>query len=82
MEIANIEYKGGKYRLCLDQVDSSETEFRLAWRGNKATKDGFVNKPAYFEWDQLGELIRRSFLTGKIKEKDINNFLINLLGYK
>ena len=81
MEIANIKYDDGNYRLSLEKVDSSETEYRFAWRGNKKSKDGFINNPAYFDWAQLGKLIRRGFDSGEISELDIQTFITNLFNW-
>ena len=78
MEISSIEYNNGANRLALESIDESETEYRFAWRGNERTKDGFVNNPAWFEWEQLGQLIRKGFDSGKIKDSDIKAFLFSL----
>lgn len=77
MEISSIEYNNGKYRLSLEQVEDTE-EYRFAWKGNKKSKDGFVNRPAHFEWKQLGQLIRQGFDSGKISKKEIKGFLHQL----
>lgn len=82
MEISSIKYQNGDHRLTLEKVDESESEFRFAWKGNKRSKDGFINRPAYFEWAQLGQLIRSGFDSGKIKDSDINDFLFSLLNLK
>lgn len=83
MEISSIEYNEGKHRLALETVeDDSEIKFRFAWRGNERTKDGFVNRPAHFEWEALGELIRKGFESGHIKKEEIDGFLHSLLGIK
>lgn len=82
MEISNIEYNDGKHRLSLDSIENSETEFRFAWRGNEISKDAFVNRPAHFEWEALGKLIRKGFDSGKIKPEDMDRFLYNLIGIK
>jgi len=80
MEIANIEYKNGDFRLCLDKVPDSNDEFRFVWRGTKVSKDGFINRPAYFDWETLGKLLRKSFTSGKITEDEISSFLNNFIG--
>lgn len=82
MEISSIEYNAGKHRLTLESIEGSESEFRFAWKGNKRSKDGFVNRPAYFEWAKLGQLIRKGFDSGNIKESDINDFLHYFLDLK
>lgn len=79
MEIAKIEYNEGQNRLVLESVDNSSSEYRFVWKGNSRSKDGFINRPAYFEWDQLGKLIRKSFDSGEIHHRDITSFLFNLL---
>lgn len=83
MEIESIEYNEGKHRLALESIEvNSETKFRFAWRGNERTKEGFVNRPAYFEWEDLGKLIRKGFDSGKIKSEDIDDFLYSLIAIK
>jgi len=83
MEIANVKYeKKATRRLALESIDDSETEFRFVWRGNKSSKDGFIDCPAKFEWEILGKLIRKGFNSGKIKEEDIFDFLRNFIDLK
>lgn len=66
MEISSIKYNNGNHRLTLESIEDSESEYRFAWKGNKISKDGFVNRPANFEWAQLGQLIRKGFDSGNI----------------
>jgi hypothetical protein len=82
MEIESIKYNDGKHRFAIERIDGSESEFRFTWRGNKKSKDGFLPRPANFEWHQLGQLIRKAFDSGEIKESEINDFLRNLLDLK
>ena len=82
MEISSIKYKNGNLRLTIESIDNSKTDYRFAWRGNKRSKDGFINSPAFFNWEQLGQLIRKGFVSGKIKDTDINDFLYKLLDLK
>lgn len=81
MEISSIEYNDGKNRLSLEQLEDTE-EYRFAWKGNIKSKDGFVNRPAHFEWEQLGQLIRQGFDSGKISNKEIKGFLHQLYKFK
>jgi hypothetical protein len=78
MEIASIKYNNGNHRLTLENIDNSKLEYRFAWKGTKVSKDGFVNRPAHFEWEQLGQLIRKGFESGKISNEEINDFLHQL----
>ena len=82
MEIANIEFNNGKNRFVLESITDSEGEFRFAWKGNKVSKDGFVNRPANFEWKYLAQLIRKGFESGKITETEISEFMLNLYDLK
>ena len=78
MEIASIEYNDGNHRLALEIVEESEFEYRFAWKGTKASKNGFINRPAHFDWEQLGQLIRKGFESGKISNEEIKEFLLQL----
>jgi len=81
MEIASIEYNNGNHRLTLENIENSELEYRFAWKGTKVSKDGFVPRPAHFEWEQLGQLIRKGFESGKISNEEIKNFLLQLYNF-
>jgi hypothetical protein len=76
-EISCAKYqKSAHQRLSLESINKdSEIEFRFVWRGNKRGINGFINSPAHFRWKLLGKLIRDGFDSGKIKDKDINDFL-------
>ena len=60
-EITNFQSKGKyKQRLCLD-LDKKNGTFRLVWRGNKLSVNGFINRPADFDFSQLAKLIIKAY---------------------
>ena len=76
-ELSSIKFNRGSNRFCLDIIEGGDYAF--VWRGNKRSKNGFVLRPAHFDWRTLGILIKQSFNEGKISKKEMQKFLDSLM---
>jgi hypothetical protein len=55
---------GNGNRFSLDIIENETIEgqrvYRLNWRGTTTSVDGFINRPAHFNFAMLGEIIGRA----------------------
>jgi len=84
-QLASFEYNDGANRLCLDLMPeddenySPEHPYRLVWRGDERSPDTFINRPAYFNWEVLGVLIRQALDNGRLTFHEFQPFLEALI---
>lgn len=77
-EISSIIFNEGRHRLCLDAVGNGQ--YALVWRGTSVSPDGFIPKPAYFTWEDLGQLLRQATIEEAITREEIDIFVHSLMG--
>lgn len=74
IELESLSFESGNSRLCLDKIDNTP-HYSITWRGSKKTKDGFILRPAYFTFSEIGQLFRKAIKNHKIPEDEFNNFV-------
>lgn len=79
-ELTSIEFNEGNNRFCIDRLTDREGQYAFVWRGTSAGPNAFIPKPAYFEWELLGQAIRQAFTSGQIPRDEINSFFRELFG--
>ncbi len=82
-ELASVPFHNGQYRFCLDEVvrddEDNRIEFAFVWRGSKVSPDAFIPKPAYFDWELLGQTIRKAVKSGELPQNEFNAFIMELM---
>jgi hypothetical protein len=82
-ELVSLAFEDGRYRLCLDKVDNvkGETEslYCFVWRGTKRSRNGFVIRPAYFSFENIGRLLKMAVKEREITTAQLNEFLTALV---
>lgn len=80
-KIAEIKDPNWHNSFCLDEVihENGNKDWAFVWRGTKISPEGFVNKPAYFDWNILGKLIKKSFVEKKVSDMEILEFFRGLM---
>jgi hypothetical protein len=79
-ELTSIPFQDGRYRFCLDQVENGTFPYRFAWRGTSVSPDGFINRPAEFDWGMLGRIIRQAVDQRLITNEELVGFMRGLVG--
>ena len=75
VELARIESSNPRCDLCLEYGDTDEgPRFRIVWRGGDRSLNQYHNRPAYFTWEMLGELIGAGVRTKYIERDHIAKF--------
>jgi hypothetical protein len=81
-ELVSNPTQCGNHRFCLDRVirddSNNEVEYAFVWRGTAKSKDGFILRPAYFDWEDLGKLIKKAFIEEQISEDEFKSFLMEI----
>lgn len=76
----------GNVRFCLDRVvrddeEDERIEYAFVWRGTASSPDGFVHRPAYFNFELLGEILREAITREDILQREeVLNLLQALFG--
>lgn len=81
-ELVSISFNDDRNRFCLDKVtdpNGNVEHYAFVWRGNAKGSNGFVMKPAYFNWKILGQTIRKAMTAGDIPDDDAKDFLAALV---
>jgi hypothetical protein len=79
-ELTSIPFQDGRYRFCLDRVENGTFPYRFAWRGTTVTPDGFINRPAEFDWNMVGRIIRQAIDQGHLTNEELATFVRGLVG--
>ena len=81
--LSRKEFDGGSYSLSLDRIErldeDNRIEFAFVWRGDRRGPDYIVQKPAYFNWQWAGYLIRQAIANDRLTINDIEPFLRSLM---
>jgi len=85
-ELASIPFNDGRHRFCLDRVirdeEDGRIEFAFVWRGTITSPDGFVPKPAYFNFDLMGRTIKQAIDNGAITFNELAELLCSISGLR
>ena len=83
-ELISIALESGKYRFCLDRVirddEDNRIEYAFVWRGTAVSPDGFVLRPAYFNFQLLGQLLHKAIADKVLSQEDVSKLLLSLVG--
>ena len=84
-QLATVEINEGAHRFCLDLIPeddenySPDHPYRFVWRGDPRGPNNLVLRPAYFNFELLGETIRRALESGRLTFAELQPFFEALL---
>lgn len=84
-QLAAVEFNNEANRFCLDLIPENDENYspdhpyRFVWRGDERGPDSFIIRPAYFNWEILGETIRQALDNGRLTFAEFQPFLEALL---
>ncbi len=82
--LSRIEFDGGSYSFSLDRItrldEDSRIEYAFVWRGDKRGPDYIMQKPAFFNWQWAGQLIRQAIADNQLEIGDIEPFIRSMMG--
>lgn len=79
-KLTGIGSEDGKYNFCLDRITDGDFPYSIVWRGTKDGPDRFIPRPAYFDFQMLGKLIRQAVTEKKVSGDEFVQFLRALTG--